>query len=875
MLKFKHLLSHTANQAKKTTAQTIAPENMAALSKLNSKELTKKFKTSILHGLKTLEAKKRLLLYGKNEAVKEQRRSWVIVLLKNFNDPLSLLLTVLIAISVITGDYKAVAMISVMVILSVILRFIQEIKADKAAQKLKTMVHTTVHLIRNGKAKEVPLTNLVPGDIILLSAGDMVPADVILLSSKDLFINQSTLTGESMPAEKHAESTKENCDNCLDLENVCYLGTNVESGTATALVVATGKDTYIGAMAKGLIADEPPTSFDAGVKKFTWLIMTFILIMVPIVFLLNGFSKGNWVEALIFALAVAIGLAPEMLPMIVAVNLSKGAMNMSKKKVIVKHLNSVQNFGAMEILCTDKTGTLTEGRVVLEQYLNTVGEEDKTVLEHAYLNSYFQTGLNNLMDAAILKHKEVEKELRIKKDYKKIDEIPFDFSRRRMSVVVETPTGEHLLICKGAIEEIIGASTKIKINNEEKKLAEAENQVKKDIEDQLNTAGFRVVAVAYKKITANKKRYSIADESELTLLGFLAFLDPPKATAKDAIIELEKNGIEVKVLTGDNELVTRKICTEVGLNFDRVILGNEIEKMSDAELQEVTKEYQIYAKLTPLHKEKIIRAIRATGKAVGFMGDGINDAPALRAADIGISVDSAADIAKESSDIILLEKSLLVLKDGVIEGRKIFSNVVKYIEMAASSNFGNMFSVVGASMFLPFLPMLPIQILTNNLLYDISQTSIPTDQVDEEYLLKPRKWNIDHIKKFILYIGPISSLFDFATYFIMLYVFNAWVNPALFHTGWFVESLASQTLIIYIIRTNKIPFLQSWPSKTLLLTTLAIVGISVYLPYSPLAPILHFVPLPGLYWILLLAMIAAYFVLTQTIKVWFIKKYKE
>ncbi len=875
MFKFKHLLSHATKLAKEPIDLSDNLEDIVFLSKLKSNELIKKFKTSSTHGLTNFETKKRLLLYGKNEAIKEQTPSWPIVLLKNFNDPLSLLLVALIIISVVTRDYKAVVMISVMVVLSVILRFFQEIKADKAAQKLRAMVHTTIHVIRNSKPKEVPLAELVPGDIIHLSSGDMIPADVILLSSKDLFVNQATLTSESLPAEKHAEPLKKDCDNCLDIENVCFLGTNVESGTAIALVAATGRHTYIGAMAKNLTNNEPPTSFDIGIKKFTWLIMTFILIMVPAVFLINGLSKHDWVEALIFALAVAVGLAPEMLPMIVAVNLSKGAMGMSKKKVIVKHLNSVQNFGAMEILCTDKTGTLTEGYVILEKYLNIEGIEDKTVLEYSYLNSFFQTGLNNLMDTAILKHHEVEKELNVKKGYKKIDEIPFDFSRRRMSVVVETPDGEHILICKGATEEIISASKKVKINGKEQDLKKVQDKIKENIENELNADGFRVVAVAYKKISDNKKRYSAADENDLVLLGFLAFLDPPKASAKEAIAELERNGIEIKVLTGDNEIVTKKICSEVGLDATRIILGHEIEKFSETELTEAVQKYQIFAKLTPLHKEKIVRALRASGKAVGFMGDGINDAPALRAADIGISVDSAADIAKESSDIILLEKSLMVLKDGVIEGRKIFGNVVKYIEMAASSNFGNMFSVVGASIFLPFLPMLPIQILTNNLLYDVSQTSIPTDQVDEEYLTKPRKWNIDHIKKFILFIGPISSLFDFATYFIMLYVFNAWVNPAMFHTGWFIESLASQTLIIYVIRTNKIPFLQSWPSKALLFTTLAIVGLAIYLPYSPLASTLKFVPLPGLYWWLLAAMLLVYFALTQTIKMWFIKKYKD
>ena len=873
MPKFKHLLTHTARKAKTGLVPNIETLKIGTIACLPTGTIVRQFQSSLSNGLSTSEAHRRLTKFGKNEAVVEKKLFWPVVLFNNLRDPLSILLIVLAGISLVTGDPKATILISAMVVMSVLLRFVQEIKADKAAKALKAMVHTTAQVSRNGKVINLPLASLVPGDIVHLSAGDMVPADLVLLSTKNLFINQSTLTGEALPVEKTIHTPAQDCSP-LELTNVCFLGTNVEIGTATAIVVSTGRNTYLGAIAKDLTDIEPPTSFDLGIKKFTWLIMSFIFVMVPLVFVINVITKGNWLEALIFSLAVAIGLAPEMLPMIVAVNLSKGALNMSKKKVIVKHLNSVQNFGSMDVLCTDKTGTLTEGRVVLEKYLNILGAEDETVLDYAYLNSYFQTGLNNLMDAAILKHKEIDKKLNTKKNYKKIDEIPFDFSRRRMSVVLENEQNEHLLICKGAIEEIVAACSQIQIGEKISPIATAIKEIKSKIEDNLNADGFRVIAIAYKKEPSTKKDYSPADEKDLILVGFLAFFDPPKSTAKETIANLKNNGIRMIVLTGDNLLVTKKICTDVGLQSDKILLGDAVEKMSDDELEIAIDDIQIFAKLTPLHKERIVHALRKLGHTVGFMGDGINDAPALRAADIGISVDTAADIAKESSDIILLEKSLSVLQDGVLEGRKIFGNIVKYIEMAASSNFGNMFSVIGASIFLPFLPMLPLQILTNNIMYDLSQTAIPTDQVDPDFLTKPRKWEINIIKKFILFIGPISSIFDYLTYAVMWFVFKAYANPSLFQTGWFVESLVSQTLIIYVIRTNKIPFLQSWPSKTLLFTTLFIVAIGCYLPFSPLASTLGFSPLPGLYWLILLGMIFAYFILTQTIKTWFNRRYQ-
>ncbi|MCX6781778.1 MAG: magnesium-translocating P-type ATPase [Candidatus Magasanikbacteria bacterium] len=842
--------------------------------KKSSHEVMKILKSSASSGLSIAQSHTRLLKYGRNEIVREKRRSWVVLLLKNFKDPLSALLVALALISYLTHDMKATIMIGIMVVLSVFLRFYQEIKADFAAQKLKAMVRTVAHVVRKNKIKKIPFERLVPGDIIHLSAGDMIPADVRLLETNGLYINEATLTGEALPAEKHSQPIATEAKTPLELNNICFLGTNVASGSAKAIVILTGSRTYLGCLAESLVKPEPPTTFDLGVKKFTWLIMGLILVMSPAVFLINGFAHHQWLEAFLFAMAVAVGLAPEMLPMIVAVNLSKGALVMSKKKVIVKHLDSIQNFGAMDILCMDKTGTLTEGKVVLEKYLNIKGEEEPAVLEYAFLNSFFQTGLENLLDAAVLKHKDVGVKLKIKSDWKKIDEIPFDFIRRRMSVVMENKEGDHLLICKGAVEEIISLSSHVDINHHTEAFHADTYEKHLGIEDKMNDGGFRVVGVAYKKIPNTKTRYSIADETGMTLVGFLAFLDPPKETAKVSLNELRDSGITVKLLTGDNELVTRKICLDVGLEATDIVLGSEIEEMSEEEIKKIAIKINIFAKLTPMQKEQIVSALRSANHTVGFMGDGINDAPALRGADVGISVDTAVDIAKESSDIILLEKDLSVLYEGVREGRRIFGNITKYIQMSASSNFGNMFSVVGGSIFLPFLPMLPIQILVNNLLYDLSQTTIPTDKVDEEYLKKPRQWRIDHIRRFIMFIGPVSSLFDYATFFVMLFVFNTWLHPSLFQTGWFVESLLSQTLIIHVIRTNKIPFIQSRASWPLIVSTVGISAIGVALPYSPFASSLGFSPLPLWYWPILIAMLFIYFFLTQMVKRWFAKKYR-
>jgi len=832
---------------------------------------------SQLGGLSEAEADSRLKQVGTNEIAREKRQSALMRLLVNIKNPLVLLLVALGVLSFLTGDLKAMMVIFVMVVLSVVLRFFQEMRADNAAAKLQAMVSNTATLVRDGKEEEVSLKMLVPGDIIRLAAGDMVPADVRVLSAKDLFLNQAALTGEALPVEKKAVPAPADVQNPLELPNLCFLGSNVESGSATAVVIHTGNRTYFGSLAASIVGQRQLTSFDLGVNKFTWLMIRFIAVMVPLVFLINGLSKHNWLEAFLFAMAVAVGLTPEMLPMIVTVNLSKGALAMARKKVIVKRLNAIQNFGAMDVLCTDKTGTLTQGKIVLEKHLDANGDPSEKVLQFGYLNSYYHTGLKNLLDEAILDHQEMEERLKAKEKYRKIDEIPFDFVRRRMSVVVEDETGLNTLICKGAVEEVLSLCTRVEVKGEVIEVLPEHDAKRRQLADDLNGQGFRVIALAYKQMPGGSDEpvYSVKDESDLILLGFLAFLDPPKDTATEALKRLHSLSVDVKVLTGDNEIITAYICKEVGIPVEHLLLGSQIETMSETELAEAASTTSVFARLVPAHKERIIHALQSKGHVLGFMGDGINDAPALKAADVGISVDSAVDIAKESSDIILLENSLLVLEQGVLEGRRVFGNIIKYIKMAASSNFGNMFSVVGASAFLPFLPMLPIQVLTNNLLYDFSQTTIPTDGVDADWLIKPRKWGIGNILRFILFIGPISSIFDYLTFFMMLYVFNCWHNPVLFQTGWFVESLFTQTLIIHVIRTNKIPFIQSWASWPLILTSVIIVAAGAWLTVSPLANTLGFVPLPPLYWLFLAIMLLGYAILTQVVKTWFIHRFGD
>jgi len=789
--------------------------------------------------------------------------------------------------------------IGAMVLLSTLIRFVQESRSHRAAESLRAMVSNTATVLRpqagppvttaapasrpEPKGSEVPLRTLVPGDLVVLSAGDMLPADCRVLVAKDLFIAQAALTGESLPVEKFAEQ-RGGAQGPLEQSNLVFMGTNVVSGSATALVVATGDRTYFGTLAAKVTATDPaPTAFQAGVNSVSWLLIRFALVMVPIVLLVNGFTKGNWTEAFLFALSVAVGLTPEMLPMIVTSTLAKGAVLLSRKKVVVKRLDAIQNFGAMDVLCTDKTGTLTQDKIAVARKDDVFGRPSEEVLNFAFLNSFYQTGLKNLLDHAVLEHVELASELKLQQDYRKVDEIPFDFERRRMSVVVAVMVAgrddHHELICKGAVEEVLAACTSVRAEDgaasAEAPLDAAMLERVKRITGELNDEGLRVVAVAVKTIPPAQTAYSIADEAGLTLIGYIAFLDPPKESAAPALRALAAHGIRVVVLTGDNEPVTACVCKQVGLAVDKVLLGAEVEAMTDAALALAVEEHRVFAKLTPLHKERIVRALRSRGHVVGFMGDGINDAPALRAADIGISVDSAVDIAKEAADIILLEKSLMVLDEGVVEGRTTFCNMLKYIRMTASSNFGNVFSVLVASAFLPFLPMLPLQLLTQNLLYDISQTGIPFDNVDAELVTRPLQWNPADIGRFMLFFGPISSLFDIATFALMWFVFDA-TTPAkqgLFQSGWFVVGLLTQTLVVHMIRTPKLPFIQSRASASLTGMTIAIMAFGVFLPMGPLAGYFKLQPLPLNYFGWLAAILLGYGLLTTLMKRVYIRRF--
>jgi Mg2+-importing ATPase len=863
-------MNHLPRLARPTADKSIRfSPVLAEVAQLEKGAVFSRMKTSP-EGLSEGEAASRLAEVGPNVVAANGHRGWPWRLLTATRNPLVILLIVLAGISFATGDVRAGTVMVLMVILGVLLRFVQETRAGVAAEKLKAMINVTAAVVRAGKEEEIPLKQLVPGDVVELSAGDMIPADVRLIAANDLFISQGTLTGESLPVEKLATRETRTGIAPLEFANICFLGTSVESGAATAVILATGAQTYFGSMAGSMVGTPEPTSFDKGMQQFTWLMIRFMMVMVPLVFLINGLTKHNWHEAFFFSIAVAVGLTPEMLPMIVSVCLSKGALAMSKKKVIVKQLNAIQNFGGMDVLCTDKTGTLTMDQVILERHCDVMQKENDEVLRDAYLIAHFQTGLKNVLDRAVLSHRETHHE--VIEGFTKVDEIPFDFVRRMMSVVVRRPDKDHQLLTKGAPEAIFPRCTFFELDG---KVSPMEPQLVGKLTEQyqqLSADGFRVLAVAYKHLAENEL-ISKEDECDLILKGYVAFLDPPKDSAGKAIGALQQHGVTVKVLTGDNDLVTRKVCRQVGLNADDILLGTEVETMTDDQLAEAAESTHVFARLSPAHKQRIIRALQHKGHVVGFMGDGINDAPALHVADVGISVDSAVDIAKAAAAVILLEKDLMVLDDGVIEGRKVFVNILKYVRMGASSNFGNMFSVLGASAFLPFVPMAPIQVLTNNLLYDFSQVPIPTDTVGPEQTAKPRPWHIGDIKKFVLCIGPISSIFDYTTFFVMLYVFGCWdpARASLFQTGWFVESLITQTLVVHVIRTNQIPFIQSRASWQLTMTTVAIMAFAVWLPYSPLASALGFTALPPLYWPILLATLLCYVVLTQVVKMWLIR----
>lgn len=838
--------------------------------------------------------------YGKNEITHQKGDSLLKRLVEAFINPFTIILLALAIISFITDivivgpsekDATSVIIVTSMVLVSGILRFVQETKSNKAAEKLSEMVKTTISVERKGVgAKEIPINEIVVGDIIHLAAGDMIPADVRILKAKDLFVSQSSLTGESEPIEKVDTIIIGDSKNPIELNNLAFMGSNVISGSAIAIVINVGDDTIFGSMAKQLVGKKVTTSFEKGVNSVSWVLIRFMLVMVPFVLFMNGFTKGNWMEAFLFALSVAVGLTPEMLPMIVSANLAKGAVSMSKKKVIVKDLNAIQNLGAMDVLCTDKTGTLTQDEVVLEYSLDIHGKEDNRVLRHAFLNSYHQTGLKNLMDIAIVNHANEKDMIELWHDYKKVDEIPFDFSRRRMSVVVEDKAGKTQLITKGAIEEMLSVCSHVEYKGKIETITE---EIKKEILDTVssyNSQGMRILGIAQKNNPSSVGELSVKDESDMVLIGYLAFLDPPKKSTANAIRALEDFGVNVKILTGDNDAVTSSVCKQVGIKVNNLLLGSDIEEMDDELLSEVVEETNVFAKLSPNQKTRVVSALRNNGHTVGFMGDGINDAAAMTESDVGISVDTAVDIAKESANIILLEKDLMVLEDGVVEGRKIYANIIKYIKMTASSNFGNMFSVLVASIFLPFLPMLPIQLLILNLIYDISCITIPWDNVDEDYLKLPRKWDASSISKFMFWIGPTSSVFDIATYILMYFficplVFGGQYYTlnevqqlgfmGLFHAGWFVESLWSQTLVIHMIRTPDIPFIQSRASWQL--TTLTTLGIAVgtIIPYTAFGKALDMVAMPAIYFPCLIVIIILYMILATILKKAFIKRYGE
>ncbi len=841
-------------------------------------------------GLSSDEVERRQAQYGRNEVEHERRKNPVTMFIRAFINPFIGILTLLIVVSYVLDvwtaapeekEWTTILIIATMILLSVIIRFCQDWRASRSSEALRKMVKNTCSVKRAGReVEELPIEELVPGDIVTLAAGDMIPADVRVIETKDLFVSQSSLTGESEPIEKRpdARGRKYVRGSVVELDNICYMGSNVISGSATAVVFGTGGNTYLGTIARAIVGHRAATAFDRGIARVSLLLIRFMLIMVPFVFLVNGITKGDWLEAFIFAVSVAVGLTPEMLPMIVTANLSKGAVTMSRKKVIVKDLNAIQNFGAMNILCTDKTGTLTCDQIVLERYINADGSADdsRRILRHAYFNSFFQTGLKNLMDRAILAHvRELELES-MKDDYRKVDEIPFDFTRRRMSVVVEDRTGKRQIVTKGAVEEMLEICSHTEEGGAVRELTPERIATAKAICERMNHQGLRVLAVAHRSFLGKEDNFSVGDERDMVLIGFLAFLDPPKPSAASAIRQLQNYGIEVKVLSGDNDAVVRTVARQVGIT-GKALTGRELEELEGEELRRAVQEASVFSKVTPLQKTQIITLLQEAQHTVGFLGDGINDAAALRQSDIGISVDSAVDIAKESADIILLEKDLMVLGEGVVEGRRTFGNIVKYIKMTASSNFGNMFSVMAASAFLPFLPMMPIHLLVQNLLYDISQTTIPFDRMDAEYLRKPRKWDASGLSRFMIWIGPISSIFDLTTYLLMWYLFQcrSAEMQALFQSGWFVEGLLSQTLIVHMIRTRKIPFIQSRASWPVMAMTFAIMAFGIAIPFTPFGASIGLVALPWSYFPWLAATLTAYCVLTQAIKNRYVKRFNS
>lgn len=869
----------------------------AGFASKNKQQLFDLFQTT-QKGLSSEQVENLRETYGNNSISYGKKTPFIVEVIKAFITPFTLVLIALGIISFITEyllaapadkDLFGVIIIFAMVLVSGTMTLIQSVRSNQAAEKLKSLVKVTAAVKRDGEYKEIPMEEIVCGDQVRLSAGDMIPADMRLLSAKDLFISQAALTGESYPVEKHATVCSGRTQSETSYENIAFMGSNVISGSAEGIIISVGNDTMFGHVAQNLSQKPIKTSFELGIQKTSMLLIKFMALMAPTVIVINGFTKGDWLEAFLFGLSVAVGLTPEMLPMIVTTNLVKGASAMAKKGTVIKNLNAIQNFGAIDVLCTDKTGTLTQDKIILEYHMDCEGNENDRVLRHAYLNSYYQTGLKNLLDVAII-DEAVETLDTEKIRYQKVDEIPFDFERRRMSVVVADPAGKTQMITKGAIEEMLSISSYIDLGGEVKPLtAEQRETVLAKVKD-LNEDGLRVIGVAQKTNPSVVGEFSVKDESEMVLIGYLAFLDPPKETTKQALKALKDHGVAVKVLTGDNELVTRSVCRQVGLQINELITGEKIAEMSDKELGKVAEAHDVFVKLNPQQKARLTTALRNNGHTVGFLGDGINDAPAMKVADIGISVDTAVDIAKESADVILLEKDLMILEKGLLSGREIFGNIMKYIKATASSNFGNMFSVLVASTFLPFLPMLPLQILFLNLIYDVSCISLPWDRMDKEYLHEPKKWEASSIGKFMVYFGPTSSVFDITTYLLMYFVICPAVVGgsyhtltgsqqvlfiALFHAGWFVESLWTQTLVLHALRTPKVPFLQS--NATFIMFSITTLGILIgsVLPFTNFGEGLGLLPLPGNYWIWLIVTVIAYLGLVTFMKKIYINKFGE
>ena len=862
------------------------------------------YKTSAL-GLVDDQVEENRDTYGENVITKGQEDSMIKKIYESIINPFTVILLVIALVSFITNvwlakpgeqDPTTSIIIVTLVLISGGIRFIQELRSDKAASNLSRMIVNTATVLRDGAEQEIPIDEIVVGDVIKLSAGDMIPADVVLIDSRDFFVQQSGLTGESDAVEKVClrKADSQNLDSLLESESLAFMGTNVISGRATALVLVVGDETMMGAIEQTINTYDEPTSFEREMNTISWLLIRLMLVMVPVVFVINGLTDGDWLEAGVFALSVGVGLTPEMLPMIITASLAKGSIIMAKEKVVIKKLNAIQDLGAIDILCTDKTGTLTQDEIVLEYPLDIHGDLDLSVLRRAYLNSYFQTGLKNLMDRAIINrtHKEAKKHEIVRdldQNFHKIDELPFDFERRRMSVIVKDEDGVVSMVTKGALEEMLSVSTYVEYKGDIKRLTDEVRQEVLAEVAQLNEQGLRVLGVSYKTDLDENEIFSVEDEGDMILTGYLAFLDPPKPSAAPAIKALAEYGVTTKILTGDNEKVTQAVCEKVGLDVERILLGSEIDTMTDQELAQVVETTTVFAKLSPDQKARIILCLKNNGHKVGYMGDGINDAPSMKVSDVGISVDTAVDIAKETADVILLDKDLMVLEKGLVEGRKVYANMTKYIKMTVSSNFGNIFSLLFASIFLPFLPMAPVHLIVLNLIYDLSCIALPFDNVDKEFLKKPRIWEANSIMRFMAWIGPISSVFDIITYMLLYFLlvpmilghgYNHGAADAaafimVFQTGWFIESMWSQTMVIHMLRSPKLPFIQSRPAFSVVVTTLAAAFFVTSLPYSPLASILKLSQLNGLYFVLLFAIIVLYMLSVTVVKRIYIKKYKE